>query len=243
MKAEIKVSLLAVACIGIFYFLGGVFGCNESNNPYLCNNVVKIKIFNEYGYAGMGSGFLYEDGKIMTAGHVVGDANSFTIIYADGSEEISTSAIKSRYDLGIILVNKECQYPVVWNPKELQRGTTVYLEGFPYDSKTMYLSKGIASSEEWDIYIWPSIISVDISSEPGNSGGPLIDTKGRVCGVLVGGRSSVSLCVPGKVVYDFVENPIGKNFIWGKEAVRETGGSSLENSSRWVLPTYPVLNR
>lgn len=203
--------MLMGVVVFVFGFLIGIVLVSQPLDPYLADNMVKVQIYDEWGYAGMGSGFLYEDGLVMTAGHVVEDANNFKIVYSDGTEESSSVYKSSRYDIGIIYVDRDCEEPVSWNISSLEPGVTVFTQGYPYDMDVLRLSKGIVSSVEWSTYIWPIVITVDAEGEPGNSGGPLLDKRGRVCGIVVGGIGRVNLCVPGRLLLDFVNNPDGED--------------------------------
>ncbi len=180
---------------------------SQSRDPYLVDNMVKVEIYDQWGSAGTGSGFLYEDGRIMTAGHVVEDANHFTIVYSDGTEESASAYKSSRYDIGIIYVDRECENPVSWNISPLDPGTTVFTQGYPEGMDVLRLSKGIVSSVEWTTYIWPTIITVDAAGRAGNSGGPLLDKRGRVCGMVAGGIGRAVLCVPGRLLFEFMVYP------------------------------------
>lgn len=202
--------------VGFVFVLIGIVLVSQPLDPYLADNMCKVQIYNEWGYVGMGSGFLYEDGMVMTAGHVVEDANNFKIVYSDGTEESASVYKASRYDIGIIYVDRDCEEPVSWNVSSLEPGVTVFTQGYPYDMDVLRLSRGIVSSVEWSTPAWPTVIAVDAEGGPGNSGGPLLDKRGRVCGIVVGlrivvGIGSVVLCVPGRLLLDFVNNPDGED--------------------------------
>jgi hypothetical protein len=74
-----------------------------------------------------------------------------------------------------------------WHEGEIEVGTDIYVAGFPLGDPEYTLNKGIVSKAKANGKTnWSSIQSVieyDATTNPGNSGGPVLDTDGRVIGV------------------------------------------------------------
>ena len=218
--------VFAVALVVIVGMATNSFG----NDPYLRDNMVIVENIRELGFAGnRGSGFLYMDGHIMTAGHVTKGAASIKITYADKTTEIVKKWVSSRYDISILHVKRKCEQGVVWDTRNLAVGSVVYTQGYPFGIPELRLSKGIVSSVELNTGIWPIGIIVDADVEAGNSGGPLITSTGRVAGLVVGKWGNLTLCVPGRLLMDFVLDPKGKDHeeINGEQVNKETGQGFL----------------
>lgn len=202
-----------------------VVGMSTSSveDPYLRDNMVLVENIGEHG--GTGSGFLYMDGHVMTAGHVTEGATSIKITYADKTTEIVKKWVSSRYDISILHVKKKCKQGVIWDTRRLVVGSVVYTQGYPFGISELRLSKGIVSSVELNAGIWPVGVIVDADAEAGNSGGPLISSTGRVAGMVVGKWGNLILCVPGRLLMNFVLDPKGKDHEKsnGSEINKKTG--------------------
>jgi S1-C subfamily serine protease len=152
------------------------------------------------GQKWQGSGcFVTEDGVILTAGHVVNEADEFIITLRDGTVLHSTVSMEAdNTDVGFIKVDKEnCSY-LNFSSLELSLGDTVYIYGHPYGMDNLWsLSKGIVSNLDRDCGGFFGVYNMyqsDAASWPGNSGGPVMTESGRIVGVLVGGvRGSDSM--------------------------------------------------
>jgi len=150
-----------------------------------------VVISDEYG--GFGSGvFISEDGLILTAGHVA-DGRAEKIILSDSIEySIIDQWNDSEYDVGFVRidVNDICEAVYFLNLAEStpRIGKTVYLCGAPYEKKLFStITKGVVSSIDRDVHDWIETIQVDAEGAPGSSGGPLVDSNGRMIGICVGG--------------------------------------------------------
>lgn len=140
-----------------------------------------------------GSGcFIREDGIIMTAGHVVYDANEIYVTLRDGTE------LKAEYfwagdnmDVGFIKVDIENAPCLKFDDDELKLADEVYIFGHPLGIMNKWsVTKGIMSNLDRDcegFFGVHHVIQSDAASWPGNSGGPVLDAEGEIVGVLVGG--------------------------------------------------------
>lgn len=136
--------------------------------------------------AGHGSGALItEDGYILTAEHVVSGVNRLTIIFSNGVElEAKLVASDVKYDIALLKVPGS-KYKAL----PLGQGLTTGLGeeaitiGTPGDIELgQSISKGILSGKrKQDEIVY---LQTDLAVSPGNSGGPLMNAKGQIIGVI-----------------------------------------------------------
>lgn len=128
-----------------------------------------------------------DDGTILTAYHVVKDAKDVTLTYSDGTR--SKAAVASASPKIDIATLKPEKLPEIVVPATLGGGVTV---GSPVVAignplgLTYSVSAGVVSglnrSHEGGLR---GLIQFDASVNPGSSGGPLLDARGLVVGIVV----------------------------------------------------------
>jgi S1-C subfamily serine protease len=145
---------------------------------------------------GLGSGVVINaDGAILTSLHVVENATTITVIFADGTE--SPAQIVSTLPEKDIAVLSASQLPEVLvpatlgNPSAMQIGDEAFVVGHPlglYGSMSTGVISGFdrsfrpQNSEER----LEGLIQIDAAVNPGNSGGPLLNRYGQVVGIVAG---------------------------------------------------------
>jgi S1-C subfamily serine protease len=161
-------------------------------------SVVLIETAQKGGAAGPGSGLgtgvvVNQAGAVLTALHVVGDATSIKLTFADGST--SGAAVTVRQPETDIAVLQATSPPTslvpatLGNPRAMQIGSEAFIVGNPFG---LYgsLSAGVVSGLDRSFQrpdsqqIIKGLIQVDAAVNPGNSGGPLLDRSGRVVGIV-----------------------------------------------------------
>lgn len=140
----------------------------------------------------IGSGFiLNRDGMIATNQHVIGGADTITVILADG-REVSAKEINSDRDtdLAIIKIDNRISLPgivTVGNSDTITVGEQVVAIGSPVSRNFAgTVTSGIISGKDRNVYIGDSVISylqTDAAINEGNSGGPLFNARGEVIGI------------------------------------------------------------
>ncbi len=178
---------------------------------------------------GQGSGFVYsKEGYIITNNHVVEDAKKVTVTLYDGTrfpaEIIGTD---SDSDLAVIKVNvpPESLLPVTWGDSDAVKvGQRAVAIGNPFGLAGS-LTTGIISALGRSLpavnsgFRIPEIIQTDAAVNPGNSGGPLLNSHGEVIGVVsaivprqmgAGERSflGVGFAIPGNLAQRVVPSLI-----------------------------------
>ena len=136
----------------------------------------------------LGTGFVaWQDGDasyLLTAAHVVDDEPSgeVTITRNKGSWSGTVEGIDSKDDLAVIRVNgRPAGAAPLWqqpSAPKAQPGDQLLLVGSPFGLAGTVTS-GVVSR------VTSQIVQTDAAANPGNSGGPAIDVKGHVVGVVL----------------------------------------------------------
>jgi serine protease Do len=158
----------------------------EENARQIYKQVLPSVVTVLLGNGGHGSGFVVSrDGLIITNAHVTEDAvKVVTVKFADGStapaDVIGFS--KNRQDLSLIKVNSRRNMPFLTLApvNSIQVGSRVYAIGSPLavdNANTFTQGDVIRIDKKTNYVIHTALIN------HGNSGGPLVNTRGQVVGV------------------------------------------------------------
>lgn len=191
---------------------------NESNsNPF--------RFFFEDGGAprgGTGSGVIYSsDGYIITNNHVVDGADKVSVTLHDNRTfEADVVGTDKKTDLAVIKIETN-GLPTLkpGNSDAAEVGEWVLAVGNPFDL-TSTVTAGIISAKGRSIRILgggdaiEAFIQTDAAVNPGNSGGALVDTQGRLLGINTaiatrsGSYQGYSFAIPVDLVTRIVDDII-----------------------------------
>ncbi len=136
---------------------------------------------------GSGSGFIVSaDGKILTNAHVVEGADTVTVRFSDNTEHLAKVVGKDKQtDVALLKVDaKNLPTVKLGNSDQLSVGEWVLAIGSPFGldySATQGIVSALSRSLPNESYV--PFIQTDVAVNPGNSGGPLFNTRGEVVGI------------------------------------------------------------
>jgi serine protease Do len=158
---------------------------------------------------GMGSGFIVSpDGYIVTNAHVVDGASEVTVKLTDRREfTAKVIGADKRTDIALIKIDAKGLPALDMSaPPAVKRGEWVIAIGSPFGFENS-VSAGIVSGVHRALpggQMTP-FIQTDVAVNPGNSGGPLLNSAGQVVGVnsqiysRSGGYMGLSFAIPADV--------------------------------------------
>ena len=140
-----------------------------------------------------GSGFIVdEEGTVVTAAHVVDEASAVKVILQDGTvRSAEVLGVDDATDVAVIRFDPEgieLQPLELGDSSSLKVGAAVAAIGAPFEYAWSF-STGIVSGLDRTIeapngFTVSHAIQTDAAVNPGNSGGPLLDSEGDVIGVV-----------------------------------------------------------
>jgi S1-C subfamily serine protease len=171
------------------------------------------------GTTAQGSGFVYdEQGHIVTNQHVVHGADSITVQFSDGSKrKARLVGTDPSTDLAVLDVDAPESFLeplLIGDSSQVEVGDGVVAMGSPFGFEGTVTS-GIVSALHRQMqapnnFTINDTIQTDAAINHGNSGGPLLDRRGRVIGVNAqiesesGGSDGVGFAIPSNTVRSVV---------------------------------------
>lgn len=168
-------------------------------------------LFGDDSTSGSGSGFVIDrQGHVLTNYHVVEGADSVQVTLFDGStHEARVTGVDASNDVAVVKVGVPADrlYPVaLGDSSRLLVGQKVLALGNPFGLERT-LTAGIVSALDRSLRakngrMIKGIIQTDAAVNPGNSGGPLLNSRGEVIGMntailsQVGQSAGISFAVP-----------------------------------------------
>ncbi len=159
-----------------------------------------------WGYDGAGSGIIITpDGYVLTNHHVVMDASAFEVMLADGTvakaEKVGSDADT---DLALLRVHRNSLPSVeLGDSTRLKPGQLVIAIGNPFGLQAT-VTAGVISALSRTLRatngrLIEDVIQTDAALNPGNSGGALLNSAGKVIGVntaIIAGSQSTGFAIP-----------------------------------------------
>ena len=155
---------------------------------------------------GQGSGFIVSaDGIILTNAHVVRDATEVSVKLTDRREFLAkVLGADPKTDIAVLKIDAR-DLPVValGRTSDLKVGEWVLAIGSPFGFENT-VTAGVVSAKRRSLPDDSAVpfIQTDVAVNPGNSGGPLFNTRGQVIGInsqiysRTGGYQGLSFAIP-----------------------------------------------
>ena len=153
---------------------------------------------------GVGSGFIVEsNGLILTNAHVVEGATTIYVTLTDKREfKAKLLGMDKRTDVAVLKIEaQDLPKLPLGDSSKLRVGEWVLAIGSPFGLENT-VTAGIVSAKSRDTGDYLPFIQTDVAVNPGNSGGPLLNTSGQVIGInsqifsRSGGYMGISFAIP-----------------------------------------------
>lgn len=183
--------MLRALFVGVLVILAGCVSLQDRQNAQLDGTVaLVIADGGEYDGRTFCAGYARAPKVIVTARHCIQAPGAFavktragTVHKVTGTKESATS------DVAVVFIETPVEHTLV-DTTEFKIGDPVKAVGHPIGRK-WYVTTGnitdflpvFEASVDWEIVRFEAIIVTDVLIAPGNSGGPLFDSMGRVIGV------------------------------------------------------------
>jgi len=169
---------------------------------------------------GLGSGVLINDNIVLTASHVVANADAIMVQFYDGEAvKATTRRISRMADVAVITLSKAPANPqiaVIGNSDEVRIGEEIFVVGAPM-GLPYSLSRGVISGKHAEHQLSNDgrsleFFQTDASINTGNSGGPMYNYKGEVIGIVSsiltrsGGFEGIGFAATSNVARELLTN-------------------------------------
>lgn len=202
----------------------------------------------------IGTGFIVDKGGlIITNQHVVSDMESdYKVITSSGDEyDVVKIERDDVNDIALLKIDATDLKPVILgNSDDLVVGQTVIAIGTPLGDYAGTVTTGIISGLDRDVTTsaswfgdsekdYENVIQTDAAVNPGNSGGPLLNTSGEVIGInfaTTTNADNISFALP----IDIVKGRIEEYITYGK-FIKPYMGITYQVISEYVARYYTDL--
>ena len=167
---------------------------------------------NDFFSRASGSGFVWDDeGHVVTNRHVVESAERIVVVLSDGAQsDAEIVGLDADSDLAVIRIADDSLRPppiALGDSDTIKPGQLAVAIGDPF-SRGFSMTSGVISalgrtmSPSESSFAIPRVIQHDAATNPGNSGGPLLNRKGELVGInaqiisQTGAFSGVGLAIP-----------------------------------------------
>ena len=173
-----------------------------------------------------GTGFALRNNYIVTNYHVIDGAKSISILGINGNfskgYNADVIATDKNIDLAILKVNgitiSSSSIPYSVKTTNAEVGEEVFVLGYPMTStmgEEIKLTTGVVSSRsgfQGDVSLYQTTAPI----QPGNSGGPLFDSKGNIIGIVSAkhtGAENVGYAIKASYLRNLMESALSTNIL------------------------------
>ncbi len=170
---------------------------------------VRTRLGNESAPQVRGAGVLLDSGgTILTSLHIVRGATEIAVVFSDGAvSEAIISDAQPEFDIAVLAARESGRKPAVLaSPKGLHVGDEAIVVGSPLglpNSLSVGVISGLGRTFQpgWRDRPFGGLIQFQTAVYPGFSGGPLVNRRGEVVGIVTvlaseSGLSGVGFAVP-----------------------------------------------
>lgn len=180
----------------------------------------------------LGTGFvLTPQGDALTCKHVVGEAQEVEVELANGDKSKAQVVAKDdSRDLALLKLDRSGLPTVVFgSAEELKPGERVAVVGAPLGLGNS-VTEGVVSAVGRDI-AGQKYLQISAALNKGNSGGPVVNSEGKVVGVataVVQEASNVGFALPSGAALDFLkaQNVVASVALQGESSAPTTPGTA-----------------
>lgn len=146
-----------------------------------------------------GSGFVVSPGLVVTNAHVVAGSTHIVVTDEEGYHDATAIFFDPRYDLSVLRVEGLSDPSLTLDPHYVARGTDGAVLGYPLGGPFKARAAGVLARLDatgldiyGNAYTTREMYEIQSYVEPGNSGGPLVESDGAVIGVVFSREASDS---------------------------------------------------
>ncbi len=194
---------------------------------------------------GMGSGFIVSsDGVIITNAHVIADAEEVIVKLTDKREFKAKVKGQDKFsDVAVLKIDaKDLPVVKIGNPQTARVGEWVIAIGSPFGFENT-VTAGIISAKSRSLEDEGNVpfLQTDVAVNPGNSGGPLLNTNGEVIGInsqifsRSGGYQGLSFAIPIDVAMK-----VGKQLLDNGKVSRGRLGVMIQEVNQQLADTFDL---
>jgi S1-C subfamily serine protease len=172
-------------------YSNAVIGVTERVGPAVVRVETGPKVRSARERGGLGSGIVISpDGLVLTNSHVVGSSKEIRLRDTEGFvTDAHVLGVDPDTDLALLRADgaRDLPYASLGNSKNLRRGQLVVAIGNPLGFEST-VTAGVVSALGRSLRgstgrLIDDVIQTDAALNPGNSGGPLVSTRGEVIGI------------------------------------------------------------
>ncbi|MCL2152688.1 MAG: trypsin-like peptidase domain-containing protein [Oscillospiraceae bacterium] len=190
-----------------------------------------------------GSGFIIsEDGYIATNNHVIENASSISVLLHDGKDYPAELVGRDpESDLAVLKIDAKNLSYLTWGDSDaLQVGEQVAAIGNPLGEFANSMTVGYISALDREINIDGTprnMLQTDAAVNSGNSGGPLLNLKGQVIGIVSAKSSGMDVeglgfAIPSSKASGIVSQLIQNGYVKGRAIMGVMVATEQEDNDR-----------